>query len=166
MSSSEFPTRCRCRRQAPTNLRCSRCNAPICPHCSVVAPIGQLCKGCVQGKSDHLHEFGAGELVRGLGASLLVAILLGWTLAAGEKFGLLLAIWGGLIHGLATSETCLRVTGHKRGWQFEAIAGGCAGAGTAIGFYLVSPESVLSTPFFYACIAISVIIAVTRLRSF
>mgnify|MGYP003332586422 CR=1 FL=1 len=167
----EFTTRCQCKRNTPTNMRCSRCNVPICAHCSNFVPAGQICKTCLRGHTNHLYQFGGNEILRGLIASLVVATLLGWILANGERFGLLAAIWGGLFHGIATSEACLRATGHKRGWQFEAIAGGSAAIGILVGFSITtasvgSLSIVLLSSYFYALLGISVFIAVTRLRSF
>lgn len=167
MSSPEFPTRCQCRKHTPTNLRCSRCNVPVCAHCSAIAPAGQLCKACLRGHTNHLYQFGVSEIARGAIASLFVAIALGWFLAGGERFGFMLAIWGSLGHGLATSETCLRVTGQKRGWQMETIAGASAGLGVLLGFlFRGSLPFALYSPYFFACISVSVFISVTRIRSF
>ncbi len=166
MSSSEFPTRCQCKRHTPTNLRCSRCNVPICPHCSNIVATGQVCHTCLRGHTNHLYQFGVSEVARGATASLLVSTILGLILAGGERFGLLLAIWGGVIHGLAVAEACLRATGRKRGWQMEAVSGVSAGVGALIGFLIVASPTGLYSPYSYACIGISVFIAVTRIRSF
>ncbi|MGH9123584.1 MAG: hypothetical protein ACRDZ8_02520 [Acidimicrobiales bacterium] len=38
-----------CRRdRTPTALRCSKCDAPICPRCSVVTDVGQRCHACAK----------------------------------------------------------------------------------------------------------------------
>jgi hypothetical protein len=40
-----------CRRdKTPTTLKCSRCETPICPRCSVVTDVGQRCFACAGGK--------------------------------------------------------------------------------------------------------------------
>ena len=33
-----------------TNLRCNRCERPICTHCAVLTPTGYRCKECVRGQ--------------------------------------------------------------------------------------------------------------------
>lgn len=34
----------------PTNLRCNKCEKPICPKCAVQTPTGYRCKECVRGQ--------------------------------------------------------------------------------------------------------------------
>jgi len=36
--------------QVETNLRCNRCEKPICPRCAVSTPTGYRCKECVRGQ--------------------------------------------------------------------------------------------------------------------
>jgi len=39
--------------QTPTNLRCNRCEKPICAKCAVLTPTGYRCHECVRGQQKH-----------------------------------------------------------------------------------------------------------------
>lgn len=41
---------CKNHPQTPTNLRCNRCEKPICAKCAVQTPTGYRCKECVRGQ--------------------------------------------------------------------------------------------------------------------
>jgi hypothetical protein len=48
-----------------TRLRCSSCDAPICPGCGVEAAVGYRCPDCV--RADHAGSEGSGAATGGLG---------------------------------------------------------------------------------------------------
>jgi hypothetical protein len=44
------PTVCYNHPNRETNLRCNRCERPICPECAVLTPTGYRCKECIRGQ--------------------------------------------------------------------------------------------------------------------
>ena len=131
-SSGEFPLRCKCRRQAPTSLRCARCSVPICPDCSIVAPFGQICRNCAYGDRGRLYQVEPGTAAAAAGAGLAASVAVSWFLIhllAG--FGLF-ALWGWYLAGLASGEAALRASGRKRGKPMEVLAVTCCVAGVVI----------------------------------
>ena len=133
--SLSTPLRCKCRKQAVTSLRCSRCSVPICPDCSRPAPVGMLCRECASNKKSRLYQVSAGSFALASLASVGVAALGSWILTSpdfgmGSLFELLL----GFALGTGVGEIALRVTGRKRGLKMEIMGGVCACAGLLIGY--------------------------------
>lgn len=50
MTETPAPLTCYNHPQTETNLRCNRCERPICPKCAVLTPTGYRCKECVRGQ--------------------------------------------------------------------------------------------------------------------
>ena len=104
--------RCKCRRQAETGLRCTRCNVPICPDCSRNAPVGFLCRQCAGGRRNSpLYRLDARSLALGYAGSLTAGVAGGWLMAS---FGYHLGFFGCLlayVYGIAVAEVALRSLG-------------------------------------------------------
>lgn len=171
---SDLPLRCKCRKQAITSLRCSRCFVPICPDCSRSAAVGMLCVSCGRGGQSHLYEVGSNDLLKGSAVSFLAAIFGGWLLATLQSFGFFF-FWFCFLYGLAVAELALRATGRKRGAKMEIIVGSAVGVGLIAGIVLntllgSSGEitetflAILRNPWSYVCLAIAVFSAVARVR--
>jgi hypothetical protein len=162
--------RCKCRRQAPTSLRCARCSVPICPDCSLVAPAGMLCKSCATGQKSHLYQVGPGHVARGFLASLAVATFGGWLFATLGHFGFFM-LWAGFLYGLGVAEVALRAADRKRGTAMEVIVVISCLGGLALGWGIEAlvkgaPDySGFSDPWTYAAIAAALFGAVGRMRS-
>lgn len=177
--TTDAPLRCKCRKQAPTSLRCSRCFVPICPDCSRVASVGMLCRECATGKKSHLYEVSAGNLTRGFAFSLAAASFGGWLLATmhSPPYGIgFFFLWLGFLYGLGVAEVALRATGRKRGPQMEIMTGVSCIAGIVIGWGLHAltqgiPEigsyllASLKDPWTFVGIAAALFGAIGRIRS-
>ena len=176
-TSSSSPMRCKCRRQAETSLRCSRCFVPICPDCSKIVPVGQVCRDCFKGQQSPLFKVSAGSLLAASVVTLLAASLGGWFLTSvGVGFGLLGILWGGFFYGIGVGEVALRMTGRKRGIQMDILAGTCAALGLFAGWVLGAISSGaediiaillrhLMNPMSYALLLWAVVVAVGRIRN-
>lgn len=173
--TAETTLRCKCRKQAPTSLRCSRCFVPICPDCSRVAPVGMLCRECATGQKSHLYEVSAGGLARGFVISLAIATFGGWLLATMGGIGFFY-LWLGFLYGLGVAEIALRATGRKRGTQMEIMTGVSCVAGIVLGWliYAMTQElpdlgsflfMYLKDPWAYVGIAAALFGAIGRIRS-
>lgn len=166
-----IPLRCHCRKRAVTSLRCSRCSVPICPDCSRSVPVGMVCKTCLYGKQSHLFDYGVKEVLLSSFASLFASTLCAWILGSLHSFGILLAIWGGLLQGGVVSETCLRVSRHKRGAVMESIVATSVICGSIAGWFLTSVSSGMPFLLFfvmpgsYIFLVIATVVGIGRMRS-
>ncbi len=187
MTSTTGPVRCKCRRQAETGLRCSRCFVPICPDCSRPAPVGMLCRECARGKPSHLYMVDPKSFALALPVTLAAALFGGWLMSTVRGIGFF-GMFAGFLYGMAVGEIALRLTGRKRGVQIELMAGACVFIGL-IGGYTIhfltqsqllggqvagGEESVsvsrvalmyLLDPWMYVTIGVSVFGAISRIRN-
>jgi hypothetical protein len=134
MSIPAEPIRCNCRRRAITGLRCSRCETPICPDCSVVGAVGSLCRACGSPHNRPLFQVGAGRLALAYVVCLAVGTAGGYVLFGMFRGFGFFQLRGAFLYGLAVGEVALRVTGRKRGPQMEILAGVCAAIGLFLGW--------------------------------
>jgi hypothetical protein len=126
------------------NLRCNRCERPICPSCAVLTPTGYRCKECIRGQQkifdtsqsmDFPIAFVTAAFLSLIGSVIasLVAGLLG-------LWGLLLIGMAGPAVGAGISEAVRRaIRRHRSTSLFLTAAGGAAaGALPVILFNLVT----------------------------
>lgn len=107
---------------APTSLRCNRCEKPICPKCAVLTPTGYRCKECVRGQqkvfetavnTDYVLIFVVVGVMSFLGS--LIAYRLGF-------FTIFLApVYGGII-----AEAARAVTRRRRSKNLFLLAAAAA----------------------------------------
>lgn len=60
-----------------TNIRCGRCEDPICPDCLVHAPVGMRCPDCARVNRVPTYDVTTPYLLRGIAAGVGVALVLG-----------------------------------------------------------------------------------------
>src|SRR5476651_635259 len=96
--TSSTPMRCKCRKQAITGLRCSRCFVPICPDCSRPAPVGMLCSDCARGKPSHLYQLDPRSFAAAIPVTLAAALFGGWLMASVRGLGFF-AMFIGYLYG-------------------------------------------------------------------
>lgn len=113
-----------------TALRCGRCDTPICPSCLVYTPGGTRCPDCARLRRPVMYELAPLDYAKALGATLVVAAVLGVAgtilLAPGRglPFGFFLAILIGAGAGTLMAEAITRTTRGKRGRTMQLIAAG------------------------------------------
>lgn len=122
--TASAPLRCKCRRMAPTSLRCSRCFVPICPDCSRPAPVGMLCRDCARGKSSHVYEVDVKSMALAIPVCLAVSLFGGWLLATLHGIGFF-GLFAGFAMGAGIGELFLRLNQRKRGLSVELSVGAC-----------------------------------------
>jgi hypothetical protein len=89
MAEERGSTYCEKHTETPTNLRCSRCDKPVCPECMVQAPVGIRCQEHGRPTKLPTYDVSTGFIVRGVAAGVGIGIL------------------GGLILGIAGAYTTL-----------------------------------------------------------
>lgn len=56
-------------------LRCTDCNAQICPKCMVQCPVGNRCRNCTKRFTSHVLQIDFWVILRGFGAAFIVGLL-------------------------------------------------------------------------------------------
>ncbi len=125
--SPATPTMCARHPDVETGLACGRCGTPICPRCLVYTAAGTRCPDCGRAPTLPIHQVGAFDALRILGASVPLAIMLG--IAGALLFpprvgGLLMILVGVAIGsgaGALMAAAIMRVS-RKRGPRVIALA--------------------------------------------
>ena len=109
-----------------TNLRCSRCNALVCPACMVHYPVGVRCPDCAQVTQFPVYKVSVALLARAIAASVLMGAAGGLVLSfvLGEVlFGILyLGAMAGF--GYVLAEGVSVAADRKRGRALQFVAAG------------------------------------------
>jgi hypothetical protein len=160
-----------------TNLRCGKCDKPICPKCLVQTPVGARCRDCAG--LDKLPTFRVSTRYYLIAAGTA----LGMAIAGGAVWGLIewlmpvfsLNLMLAPAAGYAIGEVTSRAVNRKRGTGL-AVVGGIAAALSYIfsllaislladiSFYRALPFGIFSVVYNIIAVALGIFIAVGRLR--
>ena len=117
--------KCATHPDAETNLRCGKCDKPICPRCMVQTPVGARCRDCARLYTLPTYRVSARYYLRAIGTALGMAIICGliWGIIAGfiPFFYLNLLIASGV--GYAIGEVISLSANRKRSRGLATIAG-------------------------------------------
>ena len=171
--TTSFSPRCQCRRKAETSLSCSRCDTPICPDCSVVAPVGMICRNCARGGKNLLHQVSPGRFAAAAAACLAASLFGGWILASHVIGYGFMGLWAAFLFGIGIGEIALRITGRKRGLAMEILAGASVALGIFGGIgidillhpYPATIGFLFMNPMTYALLILATVSAVGRIRN-
>lgn len=153
---------------AETNLRCGKCDKPICPKCMVQTPVGARCRDCAGLGKLPTFSVSARYYLIAAGTALGMAIACGavWGLIAWLVpvffLNLLLAAAAGYAIGEVTSISVNR----KRGTGLAVLGGIAVAASYAVTLFFpgVLPFGLFSIIYHIIAVALGIFIAVTRLR--
>jgi hypothetical protein len=121
----DAPTMCARHPGVETELRCSRCETPICARCMVHTPVGARCRDCAQVRRIPTYNMSSQTFARAIGAALVggAAVGIAWgffNIITYVFFGLI----GGLAVGFAVGELVSVATNRKAGPPLQAVAVG------------------------------------------
>ena len=161
--------RCATHPEVETNLRCGKCNKPICPKCMVQTPVGARCPDCARLYKLPTYQVSTRHYLRAVGVGLGMAIACGivWGVVGGfVRFVIFIGLFLSLVLaagvGYAIGEVISLSVNRKRGTGLAVIAGG-----SLVASYLVSilfPWGLGFGLFDLLAIALGVFVAVIRLR--
>ena len=166
MAEGRAPTYCAEHERTPTNLRCSRCDKPVCPECMVQAPVGIRCREHGRPTKLPTYDVSTGFIARGVAAGVGIGVLGGLILGLAGAFTNLFFIpyvftlaMVGL--GYLVGEGISRATNRKRG-QPLIIA---AVVGVVLAFVVVVAFTGLQLNLFdLLALAIALFLAIQRVR--
>lgn len=107
-----------------TNLRCSRCEKPICPRCLVQTPVGARCRDCAQLRRLPVFEVSAPIYAKAAVVSVVAGLVTGsaWSFfPLGGFFTFLMCAGAGYVIGEAVSRSVHRR--QSRWLKFVAVGG-------------------------------------------
>ncbi|OGO00759.1 MAG: hypothetical protein A2Y59_00495 [Chloroflexi bacterium RBG_13_52_14] len=105
-----------------TDLRCGKCEQPICPKCLVQTPVGARCPQCAALKKLPVFEVSGIFYIRAIVAGLLSAAVLGFIWPYIPVSGFLL-FFIALAVGYVIGEAISLSVNRKRGPGLQVIAG-------------------------------------------
>ena len=150
---------CAQHRDTPTNLRCGRCNTPVCPRCRIHGPVGIRCLDC--GRPPRLPQYQVPTplLLRAVGVSLGLGIAGGLILLFLPIYGIfyLIATAG---FGFIVAEMTSYVANSKRGPKLAIIAV----VGTVVGHVLIVALWGFVSLFLLLGAILAAVVAFVRLR--
>ena len=148
-----------------TNLRCGKCEKPICPHCMVQTPVGARCKECARLYKLPTYTVSKSHYLKAGFTAIGIAIACGllWSLLNSLiPYFLFFNIFIGAAVGYACAEIISLATNRKRGLGLTIIASGAVVLSYLVG--LIVPWGFLFSYYDILGIAAGIFVAVTRIR--
>jgi hypothetical protein len=169
--------RCTYHPDIETNLRCGKCDKPICPKCLVQTPVGARCPDCAKLYKLPTYRVSRKYYLLAAGAALGMALVCGAAWGVIEwvtpffSLNLLLAPGAGFAIGEVVSLSVNR----KRGTGLAIVGGIALGVSyifslwlvsllSGISFYQALPLSPFNTIYHLIALGLGIFIAVSRLR--
>ena len=156
--------RCARHPKVETALSCGKCGTPICPDCSVSAPVGMRCPDCASLRSSPLYQVRPERFALAALAGIAAGTLAGFVL---QHLGFFILFVAPMIGGLL-GEVILRATGRKRGPRLEFLAGASVVIGAGLSLLLTGDFHRLTNPvslvFFLLAVGLTTAAAVGKIR--
>jgi hypothetical protein len=158
MRAGEYNVAMECYRhkRVETNVRCGKCDKPICPKCMISGPAGMRCPDCASLRSTALYQIHPARLVLATVVALIVGTLGAFAVSMVNFF----VIFVGPIYGGIVAEAVLRCSGRKRGPILEVIGVGSIVVGyllvllpTIIAMFVPTPVAAAPNPVAGAALA-------------
>jgi hypothetical protein len=115
---------CARHKNVKTRLRCGRCEKPICPKCTVMAPTGARCRDCASNRTSHIYQVGPREMALAFLAAVIMGVVGAMLLNVAGGFSYWLVIYAPVV-GPALGKLVTKITGGKRGTKIAATV--CSG---------------------------------------
>lgn len=121
-----------------TNIRCGRCDTPICPDCLVHAPVGMRCPDCAKVNKVPTYDVPFTYILRAIVAGVITAFVLSMAYRFAAGYAIVLGLLGIPILnlllpylnmavivaiGFAVGEAVSLATNRKRGTTLKVISG-------------------------------------------
>jgi hypothetical protein len=109
-----------------TELRCGKCEKPICPRCMIQSPVGARCRECANLRRPVQYTLNSGLLIRAAGAALAVAVGVGllWAYLLPRLITVLglFCFFAAMGFGWLVAEAMGRAARRRRGTEMRVIA--------------------------------------------
>lgn len=117
--------RCATHPDIETNLRCGKCDKPICPKCTIQTPVGARCRECARLRRIPTYNITAAQYVRAIMVALVLGIVTGivWGRLRSWLSFLYLDFILALLIGYAMGELVSLSINKRRGTKLQIVAG-------------------------------------------
>ncbi len=108
-----------------TNLRCGKCEKPICPKCLVQTPVGARCRECAQLKRIPTYNITVGQYGKAIFVALALGIVTGiiWSQLQSFLSFLYIDFIAALLAGYVIGELTSLSINKRRGTKLQIVAG-------------------------------------------
>ena len=162
--------RCATHPDVETNLRCGKCDKPICPKCMVETPVGARCRECARIKKLPTFQVSNKQILLSACVGLVIAVGYGflWGILGFYSKFIILNVLLGAGAGYCISEGMSRVINRKRGTKLAVIAAilvvvsGFASVFTPLG--IIYSSSIMFIMLNILAVGVGIYVAFTRLR--
>ena len=159
------PSRCARHPDTETNLRCGRCEEPICPSCMVHTPVGYRCKDCARVRPPPTFDVNRVYLARAIGASVALGV------AGGIAFKVLSLLLGSVPFwqaiafagiGYMVGEGVSVAVNRKRGRGLKLVASGGVFLAYVVSIWLLSLSGVGPSGSLFLGLIVGTYVAIRR----
>jgi hypothetical protein len=156
--------KCAAHPDVETNLRCGKCDKPICPRCMVQTPVGARCRECARLYKLPTYRMSPQYYLRAIATGLGMAAITGalWGLVSSYIPFVYLNIVFGAAAGYATAEVIGLAVNRKRGIPLAIIAG----LATALSYFLawIVPWGLHFSYFDILAVVVGIFTAISRIK--
>ena len=117
--------RCATHPDVETNLRCGKCDKPICPKCMIQTPVGARCRECARMKRIPTYNITPAQYTKAVAVALVLSIVTGivWSSFQSWLSFLYLDFILALLIGYAIGELVSLSINKRRGTKLQIVAG-------------------------------------------
>jgi hypothetical protein len=117
--------RCATHPNVETNLRCGKCDKPICPKCLVQTPVGARCRDCARLRRIPTYNITPLQYTKAIAVALVLSIVTGivWSRLRSWLSFLYLDFILALLIGYAIGELVSLSINKRRGTKLQVLAG-------------------------------------------
>jgi len=117
--------RCATHPNVETNLRCGKCDRPICPKCMVQTPVGARCRECARLRRIPTYNITLAQYTKAVAVALVLSIVTGifWSRLRSWLSFLYLDFILALLIGYAIGELVSLSINKRRGTKLQVLAG-------------------------------------------
>ena len=117
--------RCATHPDVETNLRCGKCDKPICPKCLVQTPVGARCRDCARLRRIPTYNITPLQYTKAVAVALVLSIVTGivWSRLRSWLSFLYLDFLLALVIGYTIGELVSLSINKRRGTKLQVLAG-------------------------------------------
>jgi len=117
--------RCATHPEVETNLRCGKCDKPICPKCLVQTPVGARCRECARLRRIPTYNVTPVQYTKAIAVALVIGIISGivWSRLRSWLSFLYLDFILAVLIGYAIGELVSLSINKRRGTKLQVVAG-------------------------------------------
>ena len=135
-------------------LRCGRCEKPICPKCTVMAPTGARCRDCASNRDSHMYQVAPVHYLMSFGAALVMGAIGAVLLDALGIFWLWILLYAPAL-GPVLGRAVVKITRGKRGPKVATVVSLGLVVGAA-GAALLTGGIAIANPILWLFVAIAI----------